>query len=226
MRTQRRRWQHNADRWEDHSSAALERVVDRVLAEIGPGPFTEVLDVGCGGGALTIPLATRAERVVAVDISPHMISRLAERAADTATTNVEARVAAVEELDFPPGSLDLVTSNYALHHLLDRDKRKLVENAAIWLRPGGRMVIGDMMLGRGGDPDDRAIIAAKVRVLARRGPGGWWRVAKNAWRYLSRTVERPLSATSWEELLRSAGFGHVSAERVVAEAAIVSGTRP
>jgi hypothetical protein len=41
-------------------------------------------------------------------------------------------------------------------------------------------VIADMMLGRGSSARDREIIRAKIGTLARRGPGGWWRVAKNA----------------------------------------------
>ena len=53
-------------------------------------------------------------------------------------------------------------------------QRALFPRIRGWLRPGGRLVIGDMMFGRGADAQDRAIIASKARSLLRRGPGGWW----------------------------------------------------
>lgn len=224
--TQHRRWQRRADAWEDHASAALGSVIQAVLSEVGPDRIGVAVDVGCGGGALTIPLAARTATVVAVDISTNMITRLHERAAEAGVANIDARVVSIEELDFPPASVDLVVSNYALHHLRDRDKQALVQKVALWLRPGGRLVIGDMMLGRGLTRDDRRVFAGKVKVLAKRGPAGWWRVAKNGWRLMTRTVERPVPMAAWARMLESAGFVAVTAKRVVAEAGIVSGTRP
>jgi len=226
VNTQHRRWQRRADSWEDHASVALGSVVEAVLAEVGPAAHGVALDIGCGGGALAVPLAARAATVVAVDISPNMIDRLHERAALAGADNVDARVGSIELLDFPPGSIDVVVSNYALHHLRDRDKQALVQKAAVWLSPGGRLVIGDMMLGRGFDREDREVIAGKVKLLARRGPAGWWRVAKNGWRLMTRTVERPVPMAAWTRMLESAGFEAVSARRLVAEAGVVSGTRP
>jgi len=95
-----------------------------------------------------------------------------------------------------------------------------------WLRPGGRLVIADMMLGRGGSARDRAIIRGKLSILARKGPGGWWRIAKNAGRYLLRVQERPISMTSWTALLEKAGFIGITASAVVAEAGLVTAARP
>lgn len=107
-----------------------------MIDEIGSARTELAVDIGCGGGALTIPLAATAQKVVAVDISPNMSSRLRPRAAQAGVNNIEARVGPIEDLDFPPPSVELIVSNYALHHLLDRDKRALVTKAATWLRPG------------------------------------------------------------------------------------------
>ena len=224
--TQRRRWRQHASGWEDHAVHGLDSVVDAVVARTGPSPLGVVVDVGCGGGALSLPLALRAEKLIAVDVSAAMLAKLDERAAGLGLDRIEARCQPIEELYLPPGSVDVVVSNYALHHLLDRDKQKFVTNAATWLRPGGKLVIGDMMIGRGLEAEDRRILAAKVRVLAARGPAGWWRVAKNAWRLYSRTVERPVAMRAWTEMMCGAGFSEVRAERVVSEAAVVSGVRP
>lgn len=224
--TQRRRWQQHAGGWEDHAVTGLGAVVDAVVARTGSSPLGVVVDVGSGGGALAVPLAERAQEIIAVDVSPTMLEKLGARAEEAGLENIETRCQPVEALDFPPGSVDVMVSNYALHHLLDADKRQFVANAATWLRPGGRLVIGDMMIGRGMRGEDRRILAGKVRVLIARGPAGWWRIAKNAWRLYSRTVERPLPMEAWAEQLRRAGFTDVRADRVVAEAGVVSGVRP
>ena len=120
----------------------------------------------------------------------------------------------------------MIVSNYALHHLRDADKPVLVRHAYEWLKPGGRLVIGDMMFGRGGDSRDREIIASKLSLLLKKGPGGWWRIAKNAGRYLLRFQERPVSIAAWEKMFDEAGFVKVEATQVVNEAAVVSGTKP
>src|SRR5207244_2896459 len=67
---------------------------------------------------------------------------------------------------------DLVVSNYALHHLTDDDKVALVARASRWLRPGGRLVVADMMFGRGASERDRAIIRHKPGGLGRPATGG------------------------------------------------------
>jgi len=60
-------------------------------------------------------------------------------------------VAPIEHLELPAASLDLVVTNYACI-ILDGEKEKVVRAAAQWLRPGGRLVVADLMLGRGAAP--------------------------------------------------------------------------
>jgi ubiquinone/menaquinone biosynthesis C-methylase UbiE len=184
------------------------------------------VDLGCGSGQLTIPLAGAVSSVLAVDVSHAMIGLLRENASRAGVTNIEGLVSPIEHLRVEPGSVDLVTSSYALHHLRDSDKALVVSAAYAWLRPGGRLVIGDMMFGRGADPADREIIASKLRLMLAKGPAGWWRVGKNAGRYLLRFQERPVSMAAWSGMLDRAGFSGVEGIRVVNEAAVVKGTRP
>ena len=155
-----------------------------------------------------------------------MIGLLQDKLQESGCSNVDTRTASIQELDFADESFDLVVSNYALHHLSDDQKKLVVGQAFRWLRPGGRMVFGDMMFGRGGTRQDRDIIASKISILLRKGPGGWWRIAKNSVRYLARVQEKPISQRAWVLLFEEAGFLEVGSEIVVAEAGVVFGTKP
>lgn len=225
VRSQRRRWTRAVDRWDHHGVAGLERVIAAVVDEATALHPEVAVDIGAGTGAIAIPIAPSCRRVIAVDVSQAMLDRLAERAAAQGVTNLETMAAPAEQLELPAGSVDVVVSNYALHHLLDDDKAQFVRQAATWLRPGGSLVIGDMMLGRGAVAEDRAIMAKKVTLLLKRGPGGWWRIAKNGYRLVTRTSERPISMQAWTGLLEGAGFVDVTARRVVNEAGLVIGRR-
>jgi SAM-dependent methyltransferase len=175
-----REWDKRVEQWHTHvtSAAAFEKVLDGLLDLAAPQAADECVDLGAGTGFVTTAIAPLVSSVLAVDISPAMAKSLAERAADAGLRNVLTEVSDLKNLKLPAGSADLIVSSYALHHLVDSDKRELVAQAATWLRPGGRLVIADMMFGRGGSPRDRQILHQKVIALAAKGPGGWWRIAK------------------------------------------------
>ena len=224
---QRRVWDRRAGTWEHHGAVGLEQVIDAVLETAAGQPGMVAVDLGCGTGQLSIPLAARGVQVTAVDVSPQMVERLRAKVEGMELDGVvHATVSPIEQLSFSAGSLDLVVSNYALHHLRDNDKEEVVRQAAHWLRPGGKLVVGDMMFGRGATARDRAIIGSKVVALAKKGPAGWWRVAKNVWRFMLRLQERPCSMDTWRRYFEQAGFSSVSAKEVVSEAAVMVGVRP
>lgn len=226
VRRQRRAWSRRVASWDRHGSAGLSRVTAAVLEAARAGPGTRAVDLGSGNGQISLPLAQRGATVLAVDVSPAMVRSLREQARQAGATTLHALAVPIEELVLPEGSVDLVVSSYALHHLRDADKARLVHSAAQWLRPGGRIVLADMMLGRGGSRRDRQIIMTKLAALARKGPGGWWRIAKNGLRYLLRIQERPVSADAWIAMLTAAGFIRISSAVIISEACIVEAERP
>ncbi len=226
VRRQRRVWSGRVTSWDQHSSAGLTAVTAAALDAANVGPGAQVVDLGCGTGQLSLPLAKQGAQVLAVDVSSAMIRRLQAESRQRGVVSLEAVALPVEELVLPAGSVDLVVSSYALHHLRDADKARLISAASGWLRPGGRLIIADMMLGRGGSRRDRAIIRSKIAALARKGAGGWWRIAKNAARYLLRVQERPVSMDAWTAMLTRSGFIEVTATAIVAEAGLVTGRRP
>ncbi len=223
--SERRLWDRRASSWDDQGASGLVAVVEAVLEACEPSSGLIAVDLGCGTGRVTIPLAERCQRVVGIDVSPRSIELLQVKCAAAGITNIDTFVQPLETLELFPASVDLVVSNYALHHLRNAEKARLLSRALGWLRPGGRLVVGDMMFGRGGAVDDRRIVAAKLQVLMRRGPAGWWRIVKNLWRFGLRLREKPLSRARWEALARAAGFSEVHTVPVRAEAAVLLATR-
>jgi len=226
IRRQRRVWSRRVSSWDHHTPSGLEKVTAAVLAAAAPRPGDKVVDLGCGTGQLSLPLAERGARVLAVDISEEMIGRLHGKARERRLDRVEGVAMPIEDLSLPAGSVDLVVTSYALHHLRDADKSRVVAAVYRWLRPGGTLLVADMMFGRGGTSQDRAIIKSKVRALASKGIGGWWRIAKNACRYLVRAQERPISMAAWTQTFAQAGFTTITTSSIVAEAGLVTGRRP
>ncbi len=221
-------WNRRAARWDEAGSAGLTRVVAAVLREcrIAASAGAVAVDLGAGSGQVTIPLAEGCSRVLAVDVSERLLELLGSKADAQGIANIQRLTHPIETLDLPPLSVDLVVSNYALHHLRDVEKERLLKRCYRWLRPGGRLVIGDMMFGRGADPDDRAIIASKAGAFLRRGPRGWWRLLKNAVRFSLRLGDKPLPPRKWEALACAAGFREVCVSRIVSDASLLTATKP
>lgn len=224
-----RQWNKRVSGWHSHvtSAPAFEKVLAALLDAAQPWPSDVCVDLGAGTGFVALALAPRVTSVLAVDIAPAMAEDLSQRAREAGLRNLSTEVCDLNELRLPEASADLIVSSYALHHLLNPDKRALVARTARWLRPGGRLVIADMMFGCGWSDRDRAILRQKVVALAAKGPGGWWRIAKNLGRYgLGVGQEHPVPPEVWARTLRDAGFTDVKFAPIVAEAGLISGIRP
>jgi malonyl-CoA O-methyltransferase len=128
----------------DGAAALHGRVADRLAAALAPeAPARpECLDVGCGTGVLSQRLlALRPGRLVALDLSPAMSRKAAEKLAASAGARapVEALVGDAEALPLPAGRFDLVASSYALHWVRPVE-RALAECLRV-LRPGGLLAL-------------------------------------------------------------------------------------
>ena len=225
----RRTWDGRVGTWEHHvfSSPGFERIRDELLVAASAAPTDRCVDLGAGSGFVTVALAPRVGHVTAVDLAPAMLAGLEREVQRRGITNVATTVADLAGFTLAPASVDVVVSNYALHHLTDEAKRSLVLRAARWLRPDGRIVITDMMFGRGASVRDRRILRTKASTMVRRGPAGIWRLLKNVVRFGLRVgTERPASPDFWVAVLREAGLREVSYRPLVAEAGLVSAVAP
>ena len=98
-------------------------------------------DLGCGTGRLTESLAPFVRRVVAVDASAEMLGAARRRLAGVET--VDLRRGDLEQLPVADGELDVAVLFHELHYIVE-PARALAE-AARALRPGGRLLVVDMM---------------------------------------------------------------------------------
>lgn len=129
-------------------------VWSRVLGDLALRGDEEVLDLGCGRGALLTMAAQLLPngRAVGVDLwhadqsgnSPEATLRNAEL--EGVADRVEVRTGDVTRLPFADNSFDLVISNLVLHNLPSAAARRdAIDEAVRVLRPGGRIVLGDLM---------------------------------------------------------------------------------
>ncbi len=121
-----------------------------------------VADIGCGDGALAVEMARRGAEVTAVDPDPVQIAA-AQRRAKAAGVSIRFLCAPAEALPLPGGSMDRVVAVTALCFMA-APARALAGMARI-LRPGGRLVLGE--LGR------RSLWAAIRRLRGWRGHPVW-----------------------------------------------------
>ena len=220
-------WDERVEAWEEvATSPAFLAIRDRIVELAEPRPDDRVVDLGAGTGLLTLSLAPRVRELVAVDISERMLERLDDMAAADGVHNIEPLHADLRRLPLEDESATLVVSNYAFHHLDDAGKELALSEARRILRPGGRLVLCDMMFSLSLEARDRRLVWEKVRALLKRGPQGLVRILRNAARVVSGRWEQPATPETWQEMLEARGFEQVRIELLAHEAAVAVARRP
>lgn len=136
---------------DDGDSREYRACVDLVIEHASPDPEDVVLDLGTGTGAIGLALASAAKRVVGRDISEGMMEQAREKANAKGIENVEFGNGSFREPNYN-SSVDIVVSNFALHHLGDEEKQEAIETIAA-LDPK-KFVLGDVMFFGTPDPEE------------------------------------------------------------------------
>lgn len=185
-----------ATEYDDRESAEYRTCADLVVEHAAPGPDDVVLDIGTGTGAIALALAPDAKRVVGRDISEGMLDEARRKADDAGIENV-----AFESGEFREPNLthpiDIVVSNFAMHHLNDAEKREAITTIA-GLDPR-RFVLGDVMFFGESDPDEP---------------------------FYSPDVDDPATVGTLADALTDAGFSLTAVERVHEQVGVLVAERP
>ena len=112
-----------------------------LLARLGDVTGESVLEIGCGTGALTAPLAAAVGdngRVVSIDISEPMLGAARQRVGEPGLRNVTLVLGDAQVFDVEPAAFDLATSRMGV--MFFADPAAAFRNIASALKPGGRLV--------------------------------------------------------------------------------------
>jgi ArsR family transcriptional regulator len=101
----------------------------------------DIADLGAGTGQLSATLAPFVRRMIAVDASAQMLAAARARLADA--TNVDVRHGELESLPITDAEVDAAVMSLVLHYIAE--PAKALGEAARVLRPGGRLIVVDMM---------------------------------------------------------------------------------
>ncbi len=126
-----------------------------------------VLDLGSGAGFdcfLAAKQVGSTGKVIGVDMTAEMLERARENARKGDFGNVEFRLGEIENLPVGDNQVDIIISNCVIN--LSPNKKRVFQEAFRVLRPGGRLMISDIVLLKDLPDEIRNSVAAYVGCVA------------------------------------------------------------
>ncbi|WP_196241727.1 class I SAM-dependent methyltransferase [Lactiplantibacillus plantarum] len=161
------------------------KIFDEAIRHLNLKPDSQILDLGCGRGALLTRIAQQlgpTGKVAGLDLwlsrdqSHNKLAVTQKNVDDLGLTNrVKLVTGDMTKLDFPDASFDVVTSSFAIHNIKNEQARiNAVKEAIRVLKPGGHIMIIDT--GRNINEYGQVFQDAGLQITQSMGLGfnGWW----------------------------------------------------
>jgi len=170
---------------------------ERILHFLALSPDDVILEVGAGTGAFARAAARHCRTVIAIDVSPAMLTYASAQAKKEGVTNIIFRQAGFLTYEHEGKPLAAVVTQLALHHLPDAWKLVALKRLCRFMRARAKLYISDVVLQEemAGDP------VAYVEELLREMP-------EDHREAIVRHVGQEFSTFDWamKEILSRAGF--------------------
>lgn len=166
-------------------------LIDDLLTRTSTTGEGNLLDLACGTGQLSLPLAPHFRQVWAVDLEAEMIEVGRHESEELGVTNVRWLVGRAEDLALDRESFELVAIGSAFHRL---DYRLVAERVLGWLVPGGHLAVANSSSIWSGTAKWQPLV---IDVLRR------WSPKRPA------PLKPAEKSVSYVEVLRTAGYQHV-----------------
>lgn len=161
------------------------RIFDTAVQRLDIQPDDQVLDLGCGRGALLTRLASQlgpTGKIMGLDLwlsrdQSHNKMAVTQKNVDDLglTDQVELVTGDMTKLNFPDESFDVVTSSFAIHNIKNEQARiHAVKEAIRVLKPGGKLLIIDT--GHNINEYGQVLQDSGLQIVQSKGLGfnGWW----------------------------------------------------
>lgn len=216
-----RSWSNEYDRTLGRISYHRE-LLDLVVKSSAVKRNDKVLDIGCGTGLLSLRFLQAADCLVtAVDNSKDMMALFRDKIKKLKIEKrISCKIMDAGSLKLPAGSFDIIASTLTLHHL----KRKLIPLKTMRriLKPGGRLLIGDIDMDTTGTHTDVNRFKRIINVLEQEWLGAFEikdmrvfeRMFDNSKRHILNRGEFCVSLKQWAALCKKAGFRKVTVKKV------------
>jgi ubiquinone/menaquinone biosynthesis C-methylase UbiE len=110
------------------------------VARLALEPNARVLDIACGTGNVTLPLARRGSTATGLDMTPHLLEEARARAASEGL-DIRFDEGFAEALPYPDASFDMVVSMFGI--MFSPTHETIASEMARVLRPGGRLALAN-----------------------------------------------------------------------------------
>jgi len=187
----RDRFTRTAEVFGDYAVTYRVKFAESLMRQVGARATDRVADLACGPGTLALRFARAVARVCGVDLTPVMLARARQTAAEEALANLDWVLGDAQALPFADGELDIAVTSYSLHHI--PDPARVIREMARVVKRGGRVGIIDIVT-----PDAPGAAEAANRIEKARDP----------------SHTRSLGRRDFDRMLGDAGLRLLGCERV------------